>query len=74
MNLLGKDLPYEDARRREQEVGLFDYYDWSINDVLKFFGTSVSFTSIIDEAVNINRGSPHIENEADSETGHTQEE
>ena len=74
VNLLGTGLPYEEARKREREVGIWGYYDWSINDVLKFFGTSVSFTSIIDEAMNINRGSPLIENEADSETGHTQEE
>jgi hypothetical protein len=79
VNLLGKSLPYEEARQRERDVGLFDYYDWRINDVLNFFGITRKLTDIIDEiqphyAATINRGSPHIENEADSETGHTQEE
>jgi hypothetical protein len=78
-NLLGKSLPYEESRQRERDVGLFDYYDWRINDVLNFFGITRKLTDIIDEiqphyAATINRGSPLIENEADSETGHTQEE
>lgn len=78
-NLLGKSLPYEESRQREQEVGLWDYQDWKINDVLNFFGITRKLTDIIDEiqphyAATTNRGSPHIENEADSETGHTQEE
>ena len=78
-NLLGKSLPYEESRQREQEVGLWDYQDWKINDVLNFFGITKKLTDIIDEiqphyATTTNRGSPLIENEADSETGHTQEE
>ena len=74
VNLLGKSLPYEEARKREQELGIWDYHDWRIDDVLEFFGITKKFTDMIDETMIINRGSPLIENEADSETGHTQEE
>lgn len=54
---------------------LYDYMNWSASDVLRHFGIEKSLTQIVDEQLKtINRGNPHIENEADSQTGHTQEE
>ena len=77
VNLLGKDLPYDDARRREQELGIWDYQDWRINDVLNFFGVTKKFTDIIDEATGIYTGGLHSSNEggdSDNADTNTQEE
>ena len=82
VNLLGKDLHYDDARRSEQELGIWDYQDWRINDVLEFFGITRSFTDIIDEiqphyAATIYRDDPHSNNEggdSDNADTNTQEE
>tara|TARA_R100001510_G_scaffold36102_1_gene32589 strand:+ start:199 stop:714 length:516 start_codon:yes stop_codon:yes gene_type:complete len=82
MNLLGKTLPYEESRLREKTVGLWDYQDWRINDVLNFFGITRKLTDIIDEiqphyAATIYRGNPHNSNEgsdSDNADKKTQEE
>lgn len=68
-------------REEADAIGLWDYQSWRINDVLRFFEVNNFIEDMIDDALpsgaermkTINRGSPLISNEADSETG-TQEE
>ena len=80
VNLLGKDLPYNDRLRREKELGIFDYQDWGINKILEFFGVSETIEDIIDSidgATGIYTGGPHSNTEdGDSENAdtNTQEE
>lgn len=77
VNLLGEDLGYEGNKRRREELGLWDYQDWRINDVLEFFGITRSFTDIIDEATSIYTDDPHNSNEggdSDNADTNTQEE
>ena len=68
-------------RDEAKAIGLWDYQSWRIDEVLRFFGVQFFVADMIDDALpsgaermkTINRGSPLISNEADSETG-TQEE
>jgi hypothetical protein len=77
VNLLGKELPYDEAQRRKQELGIWDYQDWRVNDVLEFFGITETIEGMIDEATGIYTGSPHSNNEdgdSDNADTNTQEE
>ena len=82
-NLLGtrKNDIARQYRDEAEAVGLYDYENWRIDEVLRFFGVEIKVADMIDDALpsgaermeTINRGSPLIVNEADSQTG-TQEE
>jgi hypothetical protein len=69
-------------RDEAEAIGLWDYDNWRMDEVLRFFGVKIAVADMIDDALpsgaermeTINRGSPLISNETDSETGHTQEE
>ena len=77
VNLLGNDLPYDDARRREEELKIFDYQDWRVNDVLEFFGITETIEGMIDNATSIYTDDPHSNNEngySENADTNTQEE
>lgn len=74
-NLLGTTKNGGMSANEKKAKALYEYGNWTVTEVLRHFGIEKSLTQIVDEQLKtINRGSPLIENEADSETGHTQEE
>ena len=73
-NLFGTTKNGGYAENDKKGKALYEYMNWSVTDVLRHFGINKSLTEIVDEQLEtINRGSPLIVNEADSQTG-TQEE
>ena len=74
-NLLGTTKNGGMSANDKKAKALYEYGNWTVTEVLRHFGIEKSLTQIVDEQLKtINRGSPLIGNEADSETGHTQEE
>ena len=66
-------------RDEAEAIGLYDYENWRINDVLRFFEVTNFIEDMIDDAMpsgaermkTINRGSPLISNEARLRNRHT---